>query len=447
MPARFAWFIPIALLVPAAAKAEDTTDAFTLSGSVRLRHEAIDGQARAGFNESDALTNLRIQILAQYHRGAVHLGVEVYDSRAYGARPGTPISTSEVNTLEPVQAFVAVDLPGLLGPGSAATIKAGRMLLDIGSRRLIAADDYRNTTNSVTGLRADIAAPHGVKMTLAYVLPQQRLPDDFASLDRQKIQLDKESFDAVLWAGVVSKARAIGTGTAELSFSHFGERDAPGRPTRDRSLNNVGARLFLDPAPGKLDYEAEAIWQSGEISASLAPAAAVRKVSASYVRGRIGYSFGGRWKPRLALEIDRASGDGSGTTYGRFDPLFGMRRADLGPSGLYNAIGRTNIVSPGARIEISSGQRFDAFIGYRAMWLASATDSFSATGVRDATGQSGDFAGHQIDSRVRYWLLPKRLRFEADATLLAKGRLLREAPNAGPGKWTRYVSVNMTGFF
>ena len=447
MSARFPWLLSVALLFPAAANADDAPDSFSLTGSVRLRFEAIEGQARAGFNASDQLTNLRTQILAQYSADALHLGVELYDSRAYGAVVGTPLSTGEVNTLEPVQAFVAVDLPGLLGKGSAVTVKAGRMTLDLGSRRLISQDDYRNTVNSFTGLRVDVGAAHGIKATLLYVLPQQRLPDDFASMDRQKVELDRESFDAVLWGGVASKAKAIGPAAVELSFYHFGERDAPGRPTRDRSINSLGARLFRDPTPGKLDYALEAIWQSGEIGASLAPGAATLGLSASYLRGRVGYSLAGAWKPRIAFEIDRASGDETGGRYGRFDPLFGMRRADLGPAGLYNAIGRANLVSPGVRAEITPSPRLDAFVGYRAFWLAAGTDAFATTGVRDATGRSGDFAGHQIDGRVRYWLMPKRLRLEADGVLLAKGRFLRDAPNAGPGGSTRYVSFNLTGFF
>jgi hypothetical protein len=447
MSARFPWLLPVALLFPALAKAQDAPDSFSISGSVRLRYEAIEGQARAGFNESDQLTNLRTQILAQYNADALHLGVELYDSRAYGAVVGTPLSTGEVNTVEPVQAFIAVDLPGLLGKGSAVTVKAGRMTLDLGSRRLVSLDDYRNTVNSFTGLRMDVGASHGVKATLVYVLPQQRLPDDFTSMDRQKVELDRESFDAVLWGGVASKAKAIGSATAEISFYHFGERDTPGRPTRDRSINSLGARLFRDPSPGTLDYEFEAIWQSGAISASLAPGTAALKVSASYTRSRVGYSLGGALKPRITVEIDRASGDEAGGRYGRFDPLFGMRRADLGPAGLYNAIGRSNIVSPGIRGEISPSGRIDAFVGYRALWLAAGTDAFSTTGVRDASGRSGDFAGHQIDARVRYWLMPKRLRLEADGVLLAKGRVLRDAPNAGAGRSTRYFSFNLTGFF
>jgi hypothetical protein len=89
----------------------------------------------------------------------------------------------------------------------------------------------------------------------------------------------------------------------------------------------------------------------------------------------------------------------------------------------------------------------DAFVGYRALWLADRRDAFSTTGVRDAGGNSGNFAGHQFDSRVRWWLVPGRLRFEADAVLLAKGGFLRRAPNAGAGKTTRYGSVNLSVSF
>ena len=84
---------------------------------------------------------------------------------------------------------------------------------------------------------------------------------------------------------------------------------------------------------------------------------------------------------------------------------------------------------------------------YRAMWLAAEVDAFSTTGVRDASGRSGDFAGHQVEARLRYWIVPARLRFEFDGLLLRKGQFLRDAPNAPPGRWTRYGSFNLTTSF
>lgn len=437
----------LALAGSSLAQAETVPDGLTLSGNLRLRGEAIDGQARAGVNSSDALFETRLQLRAQWKHDWLRLVAELHDSRAWGANPGTPLSTGEVNTLEPVQAYVQADLGAALGKGTTTSVQVGRLGLDLGSRRLIAIDDYRNTITAFTGVRADMATAGGVKATAIYVLPLLRLPDDGPSLRDNVAELDRESFDTVLWGGFLSHRGKGSPLLGEASFLHFGERDAPGRPTRDRSLNSLGLRVLRDPRPAAFDWGAEAIYQWGGISASLAPTAPRQSVSATFFRLHAGYSFRGPWQPRVLFELDRASGDGRGPTYGRFDFLYGMRRADLGPAGLYNAIGRSNVFTPGVRIEVTPSKRLDGFVGYRALWLADRFDAFSTTGVRDPSGNAGTFAGHQIDSRLRWWLLPGRLRLEADAVLLAKGPFLRHAPNVTPGATTRYGSLNLSVSF
>jgi hypothetical protein len=422
-------------------------DGFALSGSVRLRFEEIEGQPRAGFDSTDSLFNARTQLLGEYRSGPVRLGAEIFDSRAYGADPGTPISTNEVNALELVQAYVAADIAEPLGRGSKLTLTAGRMTLNLGSRRLVAADDYRNTTNGYTGLRADVTAPGGTSLLLIYTLPQMRRPDAPDAVRDQKVAVDRESFDLVLWGGILAKAKAIGPAMLEFSYFHLGERDAPGRPTRDRSLDTFGGRLIKDPATGRFDYEVEAFYQTGHVSTSLAASAPRQTVAANFIHADAGFTFAAPWKPRLSVEFDRASGDRAGGRYGRFDTLFGMRRADLAPAGLYNAVARANILTPGLRVEVTPGKRWDAFAVYRAMWLDSRTDAFSTKGVRDGSGRSGRFAGHQLEGRLRTWIIPARLRFEFDGLLLAKGRFLQEAPNALARKWTRYTSFNLTASF
>ena len=422
-------------------------EGLSVTGSLRLRAEAIEGQARAGANTDDALVESRFQVRATWRHQAIRLVAELNDSRAWGANSGTPLGTGEVNTLEPVQAYVQADLGQVLGQGTATTVQAGRFGLDLGSRRLVAIDDYRNTITAFTGLRADLATAGGVRATAVYVLPLLRLPDDGPALRRNAAELDRESFDTVLWGGLLAQQRKGSPLLGEVSFFHFGERDAPGRPSRDRSLNSLGLRVLREPAPGRFDWGAEGIYQWGGISASLAPAAARQAVSATFFRLHGGYSFPGPWRPHVLFELDRASGDGRGPTYARFDFLYGMRRADLGPAGLYNEVGRSNVISPGVRVEVTPSKRVDAFVGYRALWLADRFDAFSTTGVRDPAGQSGTFAGHQFDSRIRWWLLPGRLRFEGTAVLLAKGRFLRTAPNARPGATTRYGCVNLSVSF
>jgi len=435
-----------ALSCTAPAAAQDAAaDGWSLSGTARLRYEAIDGQARAGFNESDDLVNLRTTLLAQYRDGPVWFAAELWDSRVYADDRGTPVSTGEVNTVELVQAYVAVRAPSLLGAGSNTTIQAGRFLLDLGSRRLVANDDYRNTTNGFTGARADLGAS-AWKATLIYVLPQQRRPDDVASLRRNAVSFDHEGFDLVLWGGLVSRAHAIGAATVDASFYHLGERDTPGRPTRDRSLNTASLRVIRDPAPRHVDGELEGIVQRGEISANLAAGAPNQAVRAWFVHVDAGYSFGDPWKTRASIEYDHASGDKPGGAYGRFDTLYGMRRANLAPAGLYNAVLRSNLVSPGVRIETAPSKRTDFMATLRPMWLAAREDSFSSTAVRDVSGRSGNFAGTQFDARIRHqpasWL-----RLELDGVLLAKGRFLRDALNAPSGRWTRYLSMNATALF
>jgi hypothetical protein len=233
---------------------------------------------------------------------------------------------------------------------------------------------------------------------------------------------------------------------AELTYVHLGERDAQGRPTRDRSLDTVSGRLIRDPKPTQWDFEIEGIVQRGTISASSAANAPKLDVAAWFLHADVGYTFAGPWKPRLSVEYDRASGDAAGGRFGRFDTILGMRRADLGPSGLYSTVARTNLITPGIRLEATPNPRTEVMMTFHSLWLAAREDAFSSSLVRDPSGRSGSFGGHQLDARLRYRIAPN-IRFEGNLALLAKGRFLREAPNAPPGDFTRYVSLNTTFLF
>ncbi|MBO9519369.1 MAG: alginate export family protein [Porphyrobacter sp.] len=432
---------------PTLQSAIGNPDDFKLSGSTRLRYEALDGQPRVGFRDEDEQLDLRSTLFAEYDTGVIRIGGEMYDSRAWLEKPGSAISANEVNTFELVQVYLAADVDNVLGDGSKGSLQAGRFTLNLGSRRLVAADDYRNTTNGYTGLRADLRTKSGVTATAIYVLPQIRLPDDLPSVLDAKTEWDRESFDLQLWGGLIAWPKTIAGATAEIGYFGLHERDWLDHPTRNRDLDTFSARLIRDPKAGQFDFEVEGIYQTGDIRASTAPNAAVLDVSAWFIHADAGYTFSGPAKFRLSVEYDRASGDGDGPGYNRFDTLFGMRRADLAPAGIYNAIGRANISTPGLRAELAPDPRWDAFAVYRPMWLASRTDSFSTTGVRDITGQSSNFAGHQLEGRVRYWLMPSFLRAEVNAVWLAKGEFLKTAPNAPQTGDTHYIATALMATF
>ena len=65
-----------------------------------------------------------------------------------------------------------------------------------------------------------------------------------------------------------------------------------------------------------------------------------------------------------------------------------------------------NIDAPGTRLQVKPHTCWDARAYDHAAWLAPPTDScWVIAGLRDSSGQSGDFIGHTIDRCVRYWVV------------------------------------------
>jgi hypothetical protein len=98
-------------------------------------------------------------------------------------------------------------------------------------------------------------------------------------------------------------------------------------------------------------------------------------------------------------------------------------------------------------VEVAPGTRFDAMLAWRPLWLASATDAFATTLVRDRAGKSGRFAGNQVEMRVRYWLVPGVIRLDSGVAALVKGGFLRDAPLAPDTGDTRYGYVDFNVAF
>jgi hypothetical protein len=438
----------LAFAVPGSPLHAQENPALKLSGSIRVRYEALQGQFRPGLQEDDDLVALRSSLVADWARGHWRLYGEVTDSRAYATHDGGVLTGSEVNALEPVQAFVAREFHEPSGSGNSAAVQLGRFTLNLGSRRLVASDEYRNTQTGYTGLRADLRLASKAQATLIYVLPQQRRPDAPAALRDNKVGLDHEGTDQQLWAIVASKPGLLpGGALGEFSYIGFNERDNGARATRDRKLANFGARAIRDPAAAKWDYELEGIYQAGHVSASTASGAPQLDVGAYFVHADAGYTFIGAAKLRLSAEFDYASGDGPGPKYQRFDTLFGMRRADLGPSSIYSLLARTNLRGLGVRLEATPGSHLEVMGTYRALWAADRTDSFSGSGIRDASGSSGRYAGLQLEGRVRYWIVPQHWRAELNAAWFDRAGLMRDAPNASPYGDTTYGSAALTYSF
>jgi hypothetical protein len=271
---------------------------------------------------------------------------------------------------------------------------------------------------------------------------------DPSSLLGNEAQFDSESFDLQFWGLHAQWPRLWLGGTGELYVFGLHENDAAGLPTRNRQLYTPGLRLSRPPAKGAWNFDFESAVQVGTLRATLLPADTTDLDHvAHFEHAEVGYTFDQAWSPRLDLLFDYASGDQSPSDQesNRFDTLFGSRRFEHGPTGIYGAFTRSNIQSPGCRMSLKPTSSFLAAIAYRPYWLASATDAW-ITGVRDPSGQSGSFIGHQLEARLRWDALPGNVGFEVGGALLFAGEFIRNVPGPTPAGDTTYgyASVDIT---
>ncbi|GAM05286.1 alginate export family protein [Novosphingobium sp. MBES04] len=436
---------------PTLQKALGNPEGLTVEGHVRARYEAIDNQFRPGRARSSDALLLRSDLQVTYDAGPVQVGGEITDSRAYGGGEGSSLGTTEVNALAVTQAYLAFDFGTALGEGTSARLQAGRFTMDMGSRRLVARNRFRNTINAFTGFRADWTGKGGESVSAFYTMPVRRLPGDRDGILDNHVHADSQGFDETFWGAFARTPIGLRGAALEGYFYALDEDDTPSRATRNRHLRTAGARLSRKSTAGCLDFDVEGAYQFGNIRNSTAPGALKRDVSAYFAHAEVGYRFSGGWSPRVALELDLVSGDkpgeNGGGSYNRFDTLFGARRFEFGPTSLYGALGRANIRSVGALVQASPAKRLSLAAMGRANWADSLEDSFSSTGVSDADGNAGRFAGYQLEARAGYWLVPRVLEIDTGGAVLFRGDFLKNASGANGWGDTLYGYTSATVHF
>lgn len=412
----------------------------TLSASARLRIESIGGQFRPPpAPATDTMISLRTELAASFATGPVRFNAEMWDARAWGQDARSSANTGEVNALELVQANIAFRL------GSKGSLLVGRYTLDLGNRRMVARQRFRNTTNAFTGALLSLDGDSGRKLDIMLSLPHQRLPDDVPGIRGDRVEWDRESFDVVFVGAHGTLPMVLGGTLQPYAFGLF-ERDSAKLASANRRIGTVGARHFVKGRTGAWDHDVEAAVQFGKARRTTSEADLTDlDVLAWFVHADAGYTFAIGWSPRVVAMFDAASGDkGDPRKFTRFDTLYSARRFEFGPNGLYGPFRRSNIVSPSLRVEVMPSKRTDAFVAWRTAWAERRRDQFAATGVRDASDSSGSLGGHQIEGRVRHWIVPGLLQVDGGAAVLFKRGLLRDAPNAPPTGNTTYGYVDLT---
>ncbi|MBA16081.1 MAG: alginate export family protein [Sphingomonas sp.] len=424
---------------------EDGGTTLSIDADLRVLAEAIDGQFRPGSANGEFLLTSRLQVSAEADFGPIAIGGELRDSRALSIESDSVAGSSSMNALEPLQAWIAVDFAPM---GGEARLKAGRFTQSIGSGRLIGTPGYANNIVSYAGAQLNWKTG-GTNVTGFWAHPFDTRPSSAAELRDNKVALDSVSDGVTIFGAHVARAGLFSATSGEIYVYRLAEHDTPDSATKNRHLTTIGARLYRKPTTGRVDFDIEGAGQFGTIrSSSAASNTTDIDVGAAFAHIEAGWSFAGSMKPRIALEFDYATGDGRDAgQFGRFDMLYGARRTPFGPTGIYGPLSWNNIVSPGVRFSFQPAADLDFFAAVRGAWLDSETDSFAKTGVRDASGNAGTYAGTQVEARARYWLIKKRLRLELGGAVFANGRFLEDAPNASGNGDTHYGYAALSASF
>jgi hypothetical protein len=386
------------------------TDRIVVSLQQRSRVEKLTHPFRVDELGVTRVLALRTRLQVDIRRvvGPLGLFLELQDSRSSWNEEPFVVPARHINHLDFKQVQLRLGAARVFGSSLSGGVQLGRFTLDLGSRRLSARNEMRNTTNAFDGAYGWLKARDGSTLQ-AFVTRPVRL---------EPYELDWSESARVFWGASLSLRR-----WRQLQAEAYALRlDESGETVTGRRLTTLGGRLYKNPFPGELDYEFEWARQMGT-SRGL-------DHDAFLVHLEAGHTFR-RGRTRLTALYDHASGDQDpgDRRFERFDTLFGARRFEFGPTGIYGPFFRSNIQGPGARVALAPTARSEIMAAHRVLWLSQAKDAWVGAGLRDASGASGRFLGHHLEARLR-WRPRRWLLVEAAWGHFFKGPYLDRVPGS-----------------
>ncbi len=399
-----------------------------VSGSQRIRYESLNKQFRSQGQGGDQQVALRTLLAIGIKSSDFNFVIEAGDSRAFLDDNGSPLSTSMVNPVELIQTYLMWEHQNLFEKDGHSSLRVGRLTLDVGSRRLVARSKFRNTMNTFSGAEWKYETKQGNELQMFYTLPVNRAPADTSDLKNNHIEYDRPSGRAHFWGVSYTDKSLIQSHELTIFTLGLHENDSKKTATSNRDLITTGIVVKKPRKAGHFDYLMESVYQFGESRKSKK---ATDKVDlehfAHFHHVEIGFSVPVSYAPRVALEYDYASGDSNGNDgrNERFDSLFGARRFDYGPTGIYGPFKRSNLNSIGLRITARPSRFTEFMSSYRGFWRASKSDAWVASGISDVANAAPRFLGQQLEVRMRWKIVPRTLHLELGSAYLRAGKFSR----------------------
>ena len=340
----------------------------------------------------------------------LRLVVEFQDSRAFNNI--YPLQGQEINQTELIQGYGELYFKDALGKdakgqGRPISIRAGRMAFEIGSRRLIARNEFRNTTNNFEGFRLKLG--------------QRENDFDIDSFAMRPVIRYPYVWDQPDWQNwVYGSFVSIRPWSEYVTIQpYFIGRHAWADPTNwqnsakvPRQTQAPGLRLY--GTIGNFDYDLDLMKQFGQIgelqqyasinTAGTTPGSTylyktAKQDSIAYAAD-VGYTFNDHpWKPRISAVYIYGSGNKSpfDSVNQNVDTFYGFNQ----PFSRSDYISWNNVKDPKVRLEFEPYKGTQIDTAFSAYWLASSAAAWDKTGLYAPLGNRGTFMGTEWDLRIR----------------------------------------------
>lgn len=382
---------------------------------LRARHEGFRGNFWGGSPvPDDGYLWLRAMPHVDLHAGPLRAFVQPIAATSRGVGSGNgPVDATGADML---QAFA--DLRLSLNRQASLTLRGGRMLMPLGSERLVG---IRYGPNIPQAFDGGLAVFESGAVT-ASVFAVKPVAVGQGSFD------DRTSTTKHL-GGVYATARlAQGVSLDAYWLAYRNDRAAFAQGTGRELRDTFGFRLFGQR--GAWAWNWEAMLQRGRFAGP--------PIRAWSLATETAYGFAGPLKPRLRLRANLASGDRDpeDDRLGTFNPMFpkGKYFGELSPIGPYNIAN----LHPTLDLDLGRGVTID--LSAIAYWRASRTD-----GIYDVPGQMvrapGNSRARHVGTQVEAvvgWQVHKALSLTASYSIFTAGRFIRDT---GPARTIRMIGA------
>ncbi len=376
----------------------------------RTRFEIRDNDFRRNINTVDQpfLLRTRAYLAVKNKFDPLRFTVEISDARRFNS--DFPRDVRDSNFQEPIQLCGELFFKQSWVADKQLSLKFGRQAFEYTDRRLLARNEFRNTTNNFDGIRA-ILGKQSDEWQLDALLLQPILRDDNGFDKRDK---------ANTLLGLIGDYRGISQYITlqplYLVLKQDGKKVSTGI---EREIHTIGLRGYGIVGKTGFDYDFSYNKQVGNDGP--------REHDALGYTGELGYTFAQPWKPRLSAAWNYGSGDDNPNDQqsGRFERLFGFAR----PFSQDDYFQFENIEATKLHFELTPSKTVQWDAGFSWYSLNSATDRWNNAGLRDPTGQSGTYVGHEADTRL-VWTPSRYFQTELLYAYFKSGTF---AENAGRG--------------